>query len=166
MASHGQDLIASTLSGLVDALRRPIPQGVTLHVVPQCIHRVQLGRCPRQQPDFDTQAAGPVHTLGCCMLRSPIFEQYDIPTAPVRPNLRQELSRSHLIPVSAYPQRNLARSDVDRPVQDPSLVAATYRHGHLLTNPPIAAIQRWRFRDDGFIEHQQDRPHVVSEAVF
>jgi hypothetical protein len=100
------------------------------------------------------------------MLRGPVFEQYDVPTAPVCPNLREELSVSHLIPISADPQRDVACSNVDRSMQNPPLVAPTYGHRHLLTDPPVAGIQRWRLRDDGFVEHQQNRPHVVFQAVF
>lgn len=82
------------------------------------------------------------------------------------PNQIEKVLMFPLFPIGRYQQLDVAGLHVYRSMQNPSFVAAADRHQNLLTDSPIAGIQGRRFGEDRFVEHQQNRPHAVFQAVF
>jgi hypothetical protein len=100
------------------------------------------------------------------MLASSIFKEHKVPATPVCSHPGEKMAVRYLVPLPADPQRHISAGHIDCPVQNPPLVTAAERHRDLLANSSITVVQRRRFGDDGFIQHQQDRPHAIFQAVF
>jgi hypothetical protein len=82
------------------------------------------------------------------------------------PNQAQEVLVLHVGPVFAHPQEDVAAVDVDRSVEDTSGMAPADRDAHLLADASGAEVQRWCFREDGFIQHQQPRARPLRQPGF
>src|SRR6266480_6882443 len=94
------------------------------------------------------------------MWGSPIFKHDDLPPAPVRANHGEEVLMGLLIPDIGNQEEDGPRADIEDPMQDALSMTARNRHADLGAPPPVAPIQRRSFGDNGFIQHQDDRPRA------
>lgn len=111
-------VLAGRHGGPVDCEGRPAAQRLPLRVLPQVIHRVQLGGSLRQQPGLDPQDL-PGPGTGRLVLRGAVLEEYDIPAPLMGADQLEECPMRLVGPRLSDQQRQVAGPDVDRPVQDP-----------------------------------------------
>lgn len=89
-----------------------------------------------------------------------------MPPAPVGAHYQEKSLMCVLIPFSGDKQHRVPAADVDGSMQNALLAIARNRHPALLSDAAIATVERRRFRDDGFIQHQNNRPLSRPEATF
>jgi hypothetical protein len=99
------------------------------------------------------------------VLRRPILKEHDIPATPMVPDQVEKMLMLDLSPILRDQQQHVTASDIERPMQDAPGMAAANRDAGLLADVPVAAVQRGCFRDDRFIEHQQDCAWSLEKAV-
>src|SRR5262249_47766324 len=135
-------------------------------MLPEMIHRVQLWRCPREQPILDSASVRHPPAAGASMLRRAVLEEDDVPATPVAPDHVEKVLVFPLGPVLGYQQLDIARAHVDRSMQNATGMAAADRNTHLFPDVPVTGIQRRRLGNDRFIEHEENRPPALAKAVF
>src|SRR5689334_22998166 len=99
------------------------------------------------------------------MRRPAILKQHDVPGAPVRTDHFQEILMSLFLPKLADKEQDRAGMDIKHAVQNPLGAIAADPDARLLATPPITAVERWRFGDDRFIQHQDDRSDTFGQAT-
>jgi len=71
-----------------------------------------------------------------------------------------------LVPCFGNEQGHRACSNVEHPMDNPPCVITRNGNAGLLSDIAIATVERRRLRDNGFIQHEQDRPLAPEKAVF
>ncbi|OLE55307.1 MAG: hypothetical protein AUG51_03890 [Acidobacteria bacterium 13_1_20CM_3_53_8] len=72
----------------------------------------------------------------------------------------------HGIPDFGDQEQHVTAADVNRSMQNPCGPTSSDRDADLLSDPPVAANERWSLGDDDLIEHQHDDARVSPEAAF
>jgi len=139
-----------------------IRQSVAFGLSPQVIHRIEFGCGARQKAQGNAQVSCYVSTVGGGMGRPPVFEQDDVPTGPMPVDHLKENLMDFLRPNIRDEHQALATPDVERTMQDAFGVIAGDGHTHLSTDTTITTVERRRFGNDGFVEHQRYRVRAVK----
>ena len=71
-----------------------------------------------------------------------------------------------LVPFRRDEQRRVSAADVDDPVKYPLPTVAGDRHTSLFPDPAVATVERRRFRNDGFVQHQDDSALAPRQPAF
>jgi len=161
-----ENIITRLLSRLIDGDRGAITQNLTLRMSPQMVHGIQLRRGLREQSYLDGAGRSHPPAAGAGVLARAVLEQHDIPASPMVPDQVEKMLVLDLGPSLRDQQQYLAAVDVQRPMKDAPGMAAANRDARLLADVPVAAIERWRFRDDRFVEHQQDGTLPRKKTAF
>ena len=160
------DVLAKGHRRLINGLGRTIRQALTFGLTPELIHRVEFGRGRRQKPHLDIQGCRVV-SAGCGgMGRASIFKQDDLPAAPLAPDHVQKCLMGGLVPGLGNEQAHRPSLNVQNTMDNPSGVIARNRNARLLPDMTIATVQRRGLRNNGFIQHEQDRPLASEKAMF
>ena len=81
-------------------------------------------------------------------------------------NHREEGLVRLLEPFVGNQQQQVPTPDIEHAMEDTSSMRAPDGDAHLLPKAPVALIQGWDLRDDGLIEHQDDRALPYGQAAF
>lgn len=117
---------------------RSIGEPAAFTLPPEMVHGMQCWRSDRQQPEFDGQRSSHLPTLLCSMRRATLFDQYEMPSSPLRPDHRQEVWMGVLIPTICDPQRDRACPYMEGAVEHAPGSLASNGEAYLLPKTTVA----------------------------
>jgi len=80
-------------------------------------------------------------------------------------HLQEELM-GLLIPHVGDEEQDIPRGDIEHAMQDPPSAVPSNGDADLLTDSAITTVEWWSFRDDGLIQHEDDRAEAASKPPF
>jgi hypothetical protein len=165
MTTHREQILTGAVRRGVDGLGGTMGQPPPLHMSPAVVHHVQLWHGFRQEAQLEAQLLRRAEAFRGQMRRAPVLEQHDVPPAPMGADHGQERLMRFLAPRLGAPPEPLATAHGEPPRAHASGMRPRDRHAYLLADAPLAGIKRWGFRDNGLIEHQEDRPFPSGQAA-
>jgi hypothetical protein len=145
-STHRQHCLPCLIRCLVDGRYRAMGEHAPLHMPPEMIHGMQLGRRGGPEPHSHMQGLGSLTTGRGRMGRASIFKQHHTPPPPLGTAEAEQSLMGGVIPHSGAEERPGPTPDVDGTMADTLGLAPSPRPFPLWPAPALAMVEGWGFQ--------------------